>query len=261
METELRRAIENNTLDIYYQPILDLETDALMGMEALLRWQHPTHGVLLPEAFLPIAEDTGLIIPLGRQIMERALLQMRVWQKNYPALLGAKLTMNISNKQFHHPHLVKEMNSLLKTTDVAPCNVQLDIVETALGKASDLERNILHDLKRLGVSLAIDDFGTGYSSLMLLRESPIDFMKIDEALIANLDDYAQNVAILKAILSFAKGLNLQVIVEGIQNNAQLVLLRNLGCRFGQGYLLGCPVPPNDMEQYLRRKLEGVIPNG
>ncbi len=248
IETDLRRAVERGELSIEYQPRLSVEGHRLLGMEALLRWDHPEMGRIPPSHFIPIAEESGLIVPIGHWVLETACKQARVWtQTGFPNL---KVAINLSVRQFRDAGLLSKVVDALDASGLPAENLELEITESGL--MSDLDRaiDLLEDLKRLGITIAIDDFGTGYSSLSYLKRLPIDLLKIDRSFIAGLSENADDRAICQAIVSMAFSLGLETVAEGVETEGQLECLREIGCHEVQGYLFARPLTVADFSAYL-----------
>ncbi|MEW5991313.1 MAG: EAL domain-containing protein [Chloroflexota bacterium] len=249
LETDLRGAIERRELAVHYQPIVDLRTERIVGFEALARWPHPERGLVPPSAFIPLAEETGLIGPLGAQVLELACRQARAWRERWP---GERLVMsvNLSPRQFADPGLVDSIAGVLEMSGLDPAALELEITETSVMDRSDAGLRSLADLRALGVRLVLDDFGTGWSSLAYLRQLPLDTIKIDRAFVTELDETDRNVAIVQAVLSLAHGLGVSVVAEGIETALQARRLRELGCDMGQGYAWSRPLAPERIESIL-----------
>ena len=249
LETDLRAAIERHELIAYYQPIVDLRTERIVGFEALARWPHPSRGLVPPATFIQLAEETELIIPLGDQILELACRQARSWRERWP---GERLVMsvNLSPRQFGDPGLVASIGEVLELTGLDPAALELEITETSVMDRSEAGLRALADLRALGVRLVLDDFGTGWSSLAYLRQLPLDAIKIDKAFVTELDETDRNVAIVQAVLSLAHGLGITVVAEGIETPLQARRLRELGCDLGQGYVWSRPLAPALIESIL-----------
>jgi diguanylate cyclase (GGDEF)-like protein len=249
LETDLRRALARNELQLHYQPIIRLETGRVVGWEALLRWYHPVRGPIPPATFIPVAEATGLIVPIGRWVLETACAQMRQWNELLAG--GESLTMNInvSARQFQDPSLVDEIARVIEATGVSAHAVKLEITESAVMQDAEGAETTLRRLKQLGVLLAIDDFGTGYSSLSYLKRFPVDTLKIDRSFVDGLGHDVQDTAIVRSIVALAQTLELSVTAEGIETPSQQAQLRLLGCDSGQGYLFGRPVPREQAESH------------
>jgi len=241
LEADLRAGITRDELVVHYQPIVDLRTERIVGFEALVRWQHPQRGLVPPAAFIPLAEETDLIIPLGAIVLEKACRQAREWRDQWP---GERLVMsvNLSPRQFADPGLVASIAAVLRDTALEPSGLELEITETAVMDRSEAGMRALADLRALGVRLVLDDFGTGYSSLAYLRHLPLDTIKVDRSFVTELDERDPNVAIVRAVLSLAHGLGVSVVAEGIETASQMERLRELGCDLGQGYVWARPMP-------------------
>jgi EAL domain-containing protein (putative c-di-GMP-specific phosphodiesterase class I) len=238
---------------VHYQPIYSLASGELVSWESLLRWHHPTRGLVPPDVFIPIAEETGLIVALGQWVLEQACHQARAWQD----LTGDRtlaMSVNVSVRQFQAPGLVAEVARILAQTGLPPETLRLEITESAMMRNPQGASSTLRALKDLGIQLAIDDFGTGYSSLAYLKRLPVDTLKIDRSFIDGLGSDPQDSAIVRSVLALARTLELSVTAEGIETLAQQTQLVMLGCEFGQGYLLGTPLPAESAETELLRLL-------
>ncbi len=252
LEADLRYAIERGELSMHYQPLVSLKNGSLEGFEALLRWNHSEKGSISPAQFIPIAEDSGLIIPITRWILGETCSQIVEWQKftNRRDLL---MSVNISGKHLTDESLVSDVREALQTSRLAPSALKLEITESAAMDHPDESIKILHSLKNLGLRLSIDDFGTGYSSLSYLHRLPFDTLKIDRSFVSEVGECGENSDILQTILSLAKNLRMRTFAEGIETHSQLAVLQNLGCDYGQGYLISRPLPPNEIEKLLYQK--------
>ncbi|MBW4467245.1 MAG: EAL domain-containing protein [Pegethrix bostrychoides GSE-TBD4-15B] len=240
MENDLRRAVERDELQLYYQPIISLRSNQLVGFEALIRWQHPQQGLISPARFVPIAEETGLIIPIGSWILRQACLQMRQWQQQFPDWPGLTVNVNLSSKQFS-PHLAEQVEQILSETGLEPHYLKLEITESVLMSHAESAIATLSQLKQLGIQLAIDDFGTGYSSLSYLHRLPIDTLKVDRSFIQRVDSDGEQLAIVRTIITLAWNLGMEVVAEGVETLKQLAQLRSLRCEYAQGYLFSQPL--------------------
>jgi diguanylate cyclase (GGDEF)-like protein/PAS domain S-box-containing protein len=240
LETELRCALELEEFVIYYQPTIDLATGRVHGVEALIRWQHPTRGLIAPSHFIPVAEETGLIIALGRWTLQTACQQLRDWQDASPATAPRSVSVNLSAREFLDPDLVAYIERLLHTIDLAPGCLCIEITESVLMTDAPLIDATLNRLKALGVSLSIDDFGTGYSSLGYLKRLPVDMLKIDRSFVVGLGSDTEDTAIVRAIITLAHTLGLVVTAEGIETADQVQQLEALSCELGQGYFFARP---------------------
>jgi diguanylate cyclase (GGDEF)-like protein/PAS domain S-box-containing protein len=254
LETDLRRAIDRGQLRVYYQPFVDLATDEVMGFEALLRWLHPRRGLLPPEEFLSVAEETGLIVPIGRFVLLEGCRQIRELQLKHPELGALKLSVNLSNKQFFQTDLFGQIEEALKATGLAPECLGLEITEGVIIRHADSAASRFSRLKSLGVQLYLDDFGKGYSSLNYLHRFPMDILKIDRSFVSRIDEAEGNLAIVRAIVTLAHQLGMEVVAEGIQTEEQRARLQSLGCEYGQGFFLSEPVPADRAESLLMRRI-------
>jgi EAL domain-containing protein (putative c-di-GMP-specific phosphodiesterase class I) len=257
LETGLRRALVRQQFRVYYQPIVALENDRIAGAEALLRWEHPQRGLLLPEEFISIAEETGLIVRIGQWVLREASKQARTWQERYPGTPPLTISVNLSTREFFHPELVAEV---LNESEIDPASLQLEITEGALTTNGTYSTDrTLRNLKRMGVQLAIDDFGLGYSSLSYLKRFPVDFLKIDRSFIAGLGGAPNGVStkdteIVKAMIELTHALGLKVIAEGVENAEQLARLRQMKCDLAQGNYFSEPLPGEALAVNLDRNL-------
>ena len=253
LETDLRKALELNQFRVYYQPIVSLNNGQIVGFEALSRWQRP-EGLVMPGEFITVADETGIILPINRQLLYDACRQVRLWQAIYPSDPPLTINLNITPKQFAQPELACQIGDTLRETGLDPGCVNLEITETiAMG---DAERSavVLAELKALGVRLDIDDFGTGYSSLSRLQRFPVDTLKIDRSFISRIDTDPATHEIVRVIVMLAHGLSLKVVAEGVETQAQVDLLKTMGCELAQGYLYSKPIPAEAIELLLKEQL-------
>lgn len=250
LETDLRRALERRELRVYYQPVLDLQTERIVGAEALIRWEHPKHGLVSPAEFIPMAEDTGLILPIGRWVLEEACKQASRWQQQYDEHVAFTMAVNLSARQFQQPDLVEQVASALKQANLEPSTLRLEITESILMDDVEATHQQLLALRQLGVKLAIDDFGTGYSSLSYIQRFPVDTLKIDQSFVSGLADDARNPSIVQAAASLAHALGMDVTAEGIETLDQLRSLQGLSCDHGQGYLFARPLSGEAIDSLL-----------
>jgi EAL domain-containing protein (putative c-di-GMP-specific phosphodiesterase class I) len=241
LETDLRRAIQRREFFLQYQPIVSLETGKVCSFEALVRWRHPERGLVMPGEFITVAEETGLIIPLGQWVLGEACRQMREWQRLYDFEDCVTMSVNLSGRQFSQADLIEQVSSVLRETGLSAANLKLEITESMVMENFDTAIQMLTQLRNLGVGLSIDDFGTGYSSLSYLHRFPIDTLKIDRSFVTRMTDNSENGEIVRTIVTLARSLGMNVIAEGVETRAQLTQLRDLGCDFGQGYLFSKPV--------------------
>jgi diguanylate cyclase (GGDEF)-like protein/PAS domain S-box-containing protein len=236
LETDLRRALDRREFTVYYQPIVSLETGAVLGFEALLRWRHPAHGFISPAEFIPVAEETGLILPIGRWALEEACRQMREWQSQFPRAAEMYVSVNLSGRQFANPELCEQIAEALETTGLKPGSLKLEVTESVVMENIEKTIEMLRQLRALGVESSIDDFGTGYSSLSYLHHFPSTTLKIDRSFISRMGGADEKGEIVRTILVLARNLGMRVVAEGIETEAQLAQLQALSCDYGQGYL-------------------------
>jgi EAL domain-containing protein (putative c-di-GMP-specific phosphodiesterase class I) len=249
LEGSLRKALEHDQLTLYYQPQIDVATGKIVGLEALIRWEHPNDGIILPGEFIHLAEETGLIVPIGEWVLRAACLQIKAWQESgYPPV---HVAVNISGRQFRHVDLVRTVDQTLDETGVDPRLLSLEITESVIMHEVESTLETLYELTRMGVQLAIDDFGTGYSSLGYLKRFPIAKLKIDRSFIRDVTSNSNDAAIVSSIIALGLGMNMEVIAEGVETVEQLRFLSEKGCRIGQGYLFSEPLPPADVVRFLR----------
>lgn len=266
-ENDLSHAIDRGEMTMNYQPLIDLQDGGLLGFEALLRWHHGEFGPIPPNKFIPIAEESGLIIPMTKWILETTCLQLAEWQKVSPACRDMIMSVNISGKHLSNDDLIDDVEYALSVSGIKPSTLKLEITESAAMENAEHTISTLNRLKAIGVQLSIDDFGTGYSSLSYLHRLPFDTLKIDRSFVYSVGERGENSEILQTIISLAKNLKMKVIAEGIETETQLSLLQNLGCDYGQGYLLARPQNKEAAERslyertgWLPRKLTDLIHN-
>jgi diguanylate cyclase (GGDEF)-like protein/PAS domain S-box-containing protein len=247
IETDLRKALEQNEFELYYQPKLHLGTGQITGVEALIRWKHPEKGLISPAQFIPLAEETGLIIPIGEWTLRHACLQNKAWQED--GISPIVMSVNLSVRQLYQPNLVEMIRNVLIETELDPRYLELEITESML---MDTEHclKILRELKGLGLKISLDDFGTGYSSLHYLKDIPINKLKIDQSFVRNCTEDANDAAIVKTIIGMAHQLNLEVVAEGVETQKHLAFLQHNLCNEAQGYLFSKPLPPNELVKRL-----------
>jgi len=245
LEQEIRRAIDQNHFTLFYQPLIDLKSGRVIGVEALARWQHPRRGTISPVEFIPVAEDSGLIVPMGRALVREACRQASAWlAQGYPPL---RMSVNISPRQFIDDDVCALLEGALGETGLPPENLEVEVTESLLLDDASQADATLQQLKRMGIGVAIDDFGTGYSSLSYLHAFPIDTLKIDRSFVNNGTEGGQAEAILRAIIAMGQSLEMNILAEGIETEAQRQLLTGLGCHEAQGYLFGKPLPAAEVE--------------
>src|SRR5947209_6896535 len=241
LETDLRRALERGEFRNFYQPIVTLASGEIAGFEALLRWDHPTRGLLAPVEFIPVAEETGLIRELGWWNLREACRQISVWRASFVAHPHLTISVNLSAKQFLQPNLVEDIRKLLIELEVPPEALKLEITESTVMADPSGAVEMLAKIKALGIHLAIDDFGTGYSSLSYLHRFPLDTLKIDRSFISGMGDGGEGMEIARTIMPMANNLRLDVIAEGVETIQQVALLKKLHCKYGQGFYFSKPL--------------------
>jgi diguanylate cyclase (GGDEF)-like protein/PAS domain S-box-containing protein len=252
LENDLRQALEKQSFQIYYQPIISTKTGQLSGFEALIRWQHPTRGFVSPGQFIPIAEETGLIVPLGEWILGAVCLQIRRWQEQFSLGTPLKVSVNLSAKQLKDINFVRKIDKILSATGLEGSNLQLELTESML--MDDVENliGIFSQLRVRGIQLSIDDFGTGYSSLSYLHRFPVNYLKIDRSFVQGLGNNAESEKITASIVALSHNLKIASVAEGVETKEQLMLLRQLGCEYVQGYLFSPPVDSQAASELLAR---------
>jgi diguanylate cyclase (GGDEF)-like protein len=263
LERDLRQAIERRELFLEYQPIVSLDTGVLRGFEALVRWRHPERGVIPPLKFIPIAEETGQIIPLGIWVLEEACRQMRRWQDLSPAGEPLTMSVNLSGKQFMRSDLLEQVQGVLRETGLDPRSLKLEITETVVMENIDTATRTLAQLRALGVELSIDDFGTGYSSLSYLQSFPVSTLKIDRSFVSRMTESDGTAEIVRTIMRLARSLGMDVVAEGVETEGQRARLTDMDCEFGQGYYFSKPMGGEDVEAVLFNRLPpaGLEPQG
>ena len=250
LERSLRQAVERNEFQVHYQPQIEIASGRVIGAEALLRWDRPGFGMTAPDKFIPLAEETGLIVPIGRIVLLQACAEARRWQD--AGARGFRIAVNLSPRQFTQSELVEDVQRILDDTGLAPESLELEITESMVMENPERAAAILRELRAVGVQLAIDDFGTGYSSLGYLKRFPVNTIKIDRSFIQDVPADADDVAITHAIIAMGRSLRLSVVAEGVETAAQADFLRVHGCDFMQGYLISRPVPAADLGRFLQQ---------
>lgn len=253
VESNLRRALEQNELTLRYQPIVSIETEQPVGFEALCYWDDPEHGLISPGEFVPIAEQTGLVVPLGWWAMKEALTQLKIWQEKYPVDPLWTVGVNVSGVQFAEPDVFEKITERIEESGVSAESLHLEITETALMKNVDSTLQILRKLKEASVNLHVDDFGTGYSSLSYLCRFPIDTLKIDRSFVSQMNYSEESLEIVRTVIRLARNLGISLIAEGVESEEQLKLLRELECDEAQGYHFGKPMAVPEVEKWLEGK--------
>jgi diguanylate cyclase (GGDEF)-like protein/PAS domain S-box-containing protein len=257
METDLRRAVERQEFAVHYQPIVDLKSKKLQGFEALVRWQHQERGFISPLDFIPVAEDTGLIIPIGQWVLGEACRQLKEWQAMFPDS-QLQISVNLSTKQFAQPDLIEQIKKTLEETGLNPRSLKLEITESAVMENTEVAIRLLKELRTLGVELSIDDFGTGYSSLSYLHRFPLSTLKIDRSFISRMESQDENAQIVETIVMLARNLGMNVVAEGVETASQLSQLGALECEYGQGYFFSKPVNAEKAHQLLSESDAGPM---
>jgi len=250
IENDLRRAVERSELRLHYQPVVRTVDGEVTGVEALVRWQHPTRGLIGPQEFVPIAEEGGLIVPVGHWILEQACRQAAEWHAARPDRAPVGVSVNLSARQVTRSGLADEIAALLRGTGIDPLCLTLEITESALIEESAVLLETVRELDALGCRLLLDDFGTGFSSLGYLKRFPLDGIKVDRSFIERLGSQATDVAIVRAIVRMAEELDLSVVAEGIETEEQMRQVRALGCGYAQGYYFTPPVPAAEIGEML-----------
>ena len=257
LETQLRKALENQELIVHYQPILDLETRHIVGFEALVRWQHPTQGLMLPTEFIPTAEETGLIVPLGYWVLEQACRQIRAWQVKFPADPPLTINVNWSTRQCIEPDLTQKIAKILQETGLDAHALNLELTESLIIEDTESTTTALSELRALGVQVQIDDFGTGYSSLGYLHTLPIDTIKIDRSFISRMGINGNGSEIVRTILALAHDLGMKVVAEGVETDDQLSNLKTMACEYVQGFLFAEAVDSQKAGDMLGMSFENI----
>jgi EAL domain-containing protein (putative c-di-GMP-specific phosphodiesterase class I) len=250
-KSDLEQALEKKQFALYYQPEIELTTRRIVGLEALIRWYHPERGLILPMEFIPVAEETGLILSIGDWGLSEACNQMRQWRSDDPGQAGPRVCVNLSARQLSRHGLADHVEALLRRTGVPSHQLGLEMTESSLIPDAGTALEVLSSLRRLGVSLLMDDFSTGYSSLNHLHTLPFDVLKIDRSFVTRMTEGEQPLQIVRTIVELARVMGMNVVAEGIETQEQYMLLRQLGCRFGQGYLFSRPVPAERISAMLR----------
>jgi predicted signal transduction protein with EAL and GGDEF domain len=258
LEAELRYAVDRRQLTLHYQPIVDLATGSINGAEALLRWRHPLRGLVGPDEFVPMAEDSGFIVAIGQWVLREACRQGREWQD--AGLAPLRVAINISAVELRHKNFVPNLRAILRETGFPARYVELELTETFLMQDSKATAVVMGDLKATGVALALDDFGTGYSSLSHLRHFPIDTLKIDRAFVHGLTTSADDACIVSAVIRMGKTLKIRAVAEGIETRDQLAFLQAQGCAEGQGFCLSRPIVAEEFAKLLARPGDGSWPD-
>ena len=254
LESDMPGALEREEFAVVYQPIVSLESYRIVGFEALVRWHHPTVGLIAPSDFIPSAERTGFIVPLGAWVLRRACTQLNAWRETIPAAADIWMSVNLSTIQLKRPTLVDEIGALLRECNVSPQTVVLELTEGLACENPAAVKTVLMHLRALGIRISIDDFGTGYSSLSYLRQLPVDTLKVDRSFVLGMRTHDESAAIIGTVTRMARQLGLHVVAEGIEREEQVPLLRSLHCEFGQGYLFARPLDVDAATEILKAGL-------
>jgi EAL domain-containing protein (putative c-di-GMP-specific phosphodiesterase class I) len=252
VEQDIRKGLERDEFVLHYQPIVSVTSGIITGFESLVRWNHPTRGLVGPAEFIPAAEESGLIVPLGEWVLRKALEQHREWRRK--GLTSGRVTVNISPRQFQQRELTSLIADCVRAYGCRPGDLELELTESLVMREVDASLRTLHELKAMGVSISLDDFGTGYSSLNYLKRFPIDSLKIDRSFIRDINDDTFDKAISEAIVTLAGSLKVRVIGEGVETREQLETLRVIGCDEAQGFLFSRPVPADQATALLTASL-------
>ncbi|MEN9566576.1 MAG: hypothetical protein RLZZ69_1772 [Cyanobacteriota bacterium] len=255
LENSLRFALKREELTMHYQPIISLDNNQLVGFEALIRWQHPERGSISPVEFIPIAEDTGLILDIGQWLLRESCRQLQAWRKQFasiPEIDSLKMSINLASQQLQEPEFIQKLDQILLETGLDGSSLRLEITESVLIEPEGSIQKTLRQIKNRNIKLSIDDFGTGYSSLSYLRRFPIDNLKIDRSFIHQMNFDSENFEIVRLIITLAKTLGMKTISEGVETALQLNQLKGLGCEFAQGYLFSIPLAPKEIELMLAK---------
>jgi EAL domain-containing protein (putative c-di-GMP-specific phosphodiesterase class I) len=252
LEGALRRATERKEFMLHFQPKACLRTGAITGVEALLRWHCPGQGLVPPDRFISVLEDTGMILPVGAWVIRAACAQLNEWDRM--GLPRIRMAVNLSARQFRHLYLASMIEDTLRENEIEPGRLEIELTESLLMEDNETNRGMLQSFSRMGVRLAIDDFGTGHSSLSYLKRFNIDTLKIDKSFVQSLPTSGEDLAISTAVIAMARSMQMSVVAEGVETEAQAQLLRELDCDEMQGYLLSRPLPPSDLAAWLHKRL-------
>lgn len=255
LENDMRLALERGEFQVHYQPILELDKDVIVGFEALLRWNHPTHGSIPPDDFIPVAENSGLIVAITEWVLFQACQQLRDWMNEFAPQPSLTVSVNLSAKLFGEPNLPQMVERVLKQTNLPARNLKLEITETALVEDAETATRMLNMCRRMGIQVYIDDFGTGYSALSYLHQFPVDTLKIDRAFIRRIRENGENTEVVRTILALARELNLEVIAEGVETAEQFAFLKKMGCQGGQGFYIARPLDSQATHDLISKRLK------
>jgi diguanylate cyclase (GGDEF)-like protein len=258
LENDLRRAIEHNEFVVHYQPIVNLQTGELWGVEALVRWEHPERGLLDPDEFVPVAEESGLVVPMGELVLEEACRRAVDWQRAFPRTPPLAMTVNLSGRQLRRPDLHEVIGRALKESGLPASSLGFDMTETVYINALDTNTAALDRLRAMGIRIALDDFGTGYTSLSYLKRLPADILKIDKSFTKGLGVEVEDTAILQTVVDLAHILGMEVVAEGVEIEEQETLLKEMGCDMVQGNHFSKPLPPKAASEFLNSTYQSSV---
>jgi predicted signal transduction protein with EAL and GGDEF domain len=258
IENDLRRALQREELELHYQPVVRLKDGALVAMEALLRWDHPKLGPIGPATFVPVAEESRLIVPLGRWVIEESCRQIAVWQGLKPDAAPIGVGVNLSPRQLADPDLISYIDAAITTTNIEPSSLWLELTESMLLDDTASVEDTLEDLCDIGVRLVLDDFGVGFSSLGYLRTLPLSMIKLDRSFVVNLAEDSRDAAIVRAVNEMASTIGIGVVAEGIESERQVVIASELGCGYAQGFHFAPPTPPSEVPELLKRRMPAIV---
>ena len=261
LENDLRRAVECSDFEVHYQPILNIQDNCVSGFEALVRWRHPERGLVPPTEFIPIAEETEMILPIGRFVLFESCRQIKQWQQRWPLLSSLTISVNLSGRQFIQSDLVEQVKQVLYQTKLDPQHLRLEITESVVMENAEVATAMLRQLRLLGVQLSIDDFGTGYSSLSYLHRFPVNILKVDRSFVGRMAIDEESSGIVETILTLASKLKMSVVAEGIETKEQNDQLRQFGCEYGQGFLFSKPLTASEAESYMEAQWESLTKAG
>jgi EAL domain-containing protein (putative c-di-GMP-specific phosphodiesterase class I) len=257
LESELHYALEHQEFELYYQPIISLKTNRLAGFEALIRWKNPKRGFISPIEFIPLAEDTGLIVAVGDWVMKEACQQLQKWLTKFPEDADLKMSINLASHQIREADLLDKLDAVLAETGIDGSAIRLEITESTLMDQGEQTIAKLSQLRARNIQLSIDDFGQGYSSLSYLHRFPINILKVDRAFVNQMSDGGENIEIVRTITVLAHTLNMRVVAEGVETVEQMEILKQLGCEYGQGYLFSPPLTAEAAELLILNRNIGV----
>lgn len=250
LETDLRRALERHQMEVFFQPIMSFQNGAVAGFEALLRWRHPVHGLLTPDEFVSIAEETDMIVPLGRFVLSMASQQLAHWHRVFPVSPPLFVSVNVSSRQLKRRDFADDVREVLRESNLMPGTLKLEVTESLIMEDPHLAESLLNEVKAIGAGIVLDDFGTGFASLSNLQRYPFDTIKVDRSFIATMDSRPDSHVIVNSIVNLANDLRLIVIAEGLESEDDTWRLREMGCHFGQGFVFGAPMTAQDAQTFI-----------